>query len=219
MSESTLGICPERVKCPRVDQEMSDALGQQACSICLPIAYEGLAEQNVALRNVIKEAQHDYLTNLRGRELFIEDAERLQQRVKRNGGQIIIAFMDANDLKTLNDTRGHGAGDRLLVNVARALRTEFRPADIVGRWSGDEFTAAPHFKDVPSASEVARFDADIKRRLNANIALFNHATGLPAEKPSVSIGIAPWEIGEPLSDAINRADALMYQDKQQQKQL
>lgn len=80
---------------------------------------------------------HDSLTDLYNRRYIEEALERWSG--DRRQYPLTVIMGDINKLKETNDTKGHGAGDRLIREVARAIRSSLRPEDLVGRWGGDEF--------------------------------------------------------------------------------
>jgi GGDEF domain-containing protein len=97
------------------------------------------------------EALKDPLTSLPNRALF---GDRLRQALVRRdllGGSLAVMFLDVDDFKTINDTAGHGAGDRLLMVVGDRLRAVVRPADTVARLGGDEFAIVLEDADEQSA--------------------------------------------------------------------
>ncbi|MBI5309521.1 MAG: diguanylate cyclase [Actinobacteria bacterium] len=104
-----------------------------------------LRAQEVALRL----AKLDPLTGLANRETFEADLERqLEDKPFSNEDSLAIVMIDLEGFKRINSLRGHGAGDRLLCEIADALRVTMRADDVLARIGGDEFAAL-----VPSASE------------------------------------------------------------------
>ena len=85
------------------------------------------------------QAFHDPLTGLANRALFRNRVDHAIARGQRTGNAIALFLIDLDNFKLVNDGLGHGAGDRLLVTLARRLREELRPADTVARLGGDEF--------------------------------------------------------------------------------
>ncbi len=83
-------------------------------------------------------ALHDPLTGLANRALFKQELEEALLQSSRIGG-VGVLFVDLDDFKSVNDTCGHDAGDRLLIEVATRLRSAVRSGDVVARLGGDEF--------------------------------------------------------------------------------
>src|SRR5690606_34529799 len=86
-------------------------------------------------------ASCDPLTGLRNHRVFHEDLARELQRCGRTGVPMALVLLDLDDLKTLNDTHGHQAGDRQIRRLADALREHLRATDTAYRIGGDEFAA------------------------------------------------------------------------------
>jgi diguanylate cyclase (GGDEF)-like protein len=99
-------------------------------------------------------ARVDALTSAPNRYALAEALTSEQARVRRGGRTAAVCFLDLDRFKTVNDTYGYAAGDRLLVDVHHRLRSELRASDLVFRWGGEEFVVlAPHV----NAAELADF--------------------------------------------------------------
>jgi diguanylate cyclase (GGDEF)-like protein len=114
-------------------------------------------------------------------------------------GQTALLAIDIDQFKAINDTLGHAAGDRALVDLARALEATLRQGDEIYRIGGDEFVAVV---EVPSASEAVA----VAERLASAARL----TGR-----TISIGVAVQRAGELAEDTLNRADQALYEVKRQ----
>jgi diguanylate cyclase (GGDEF)-like protein len=84
-------------------------------------------------------AQHDPLTDLSNRSLFIENVKRAVTRCRRTKALFAIIFIDLDNFKSINDTLGHEAGDKLLITISKRIQSVIREEDSVGRLGGDEF--------------------------------------------------------------------------------
>jgi diguanylate cyclase (GGDEF)-like protein len=82
---------------------------------------------------------HDPLTDLPNRTLFFDRLELALARLRRHHTSIAVLFIDLDNFKVVNDSLGHGAGDRLLVELGERLRKAIRPSDTIARFGGDEF--------------------------------------------------------------------------------
>lgn len=174
------------------------------------------AELAVAIAHLVREAEltrlseTDPLTGLSNRRALFE---ALTTRLPRPGRSSALLYLDLDNLKTANDTRGHAAGDEILVAVARLLRAQTRHDDIAARIGGDEF--ALFLDDI--AADAARRRAESLVRTAAE-ALAGES-GDPAHPLGLSVGVACTDPTHP-EDAetlLNRADAAMYRAKQSGK--
>ena len=86
-----------------------------------------------------RDALHDPLTGLANRAFLLDRLELALARAERLESRVGLLFLDLDGFKTVNDTLGHGAGDRLLIEIARRLRSVVRSTDLVARLGGDEF--------------------------------------------------------------------------------
>ncbi|MFC7517226.1 EAL domain-containing protein [Herbaspirillum sp. GCM10030257] len=98
-------------------------------------------------------AHHDSLTNLPNRRLFSDHVNHAIRQADRYGKQLAVLLIDLDRFKTINDTKGHDAGDLLLQEIAVRLKHCLREGDIVARLGGDEFVIL--LEELPSPSVVA----------------------------------------------------------------
>lgn len=117
-------------------------------------------------------------------------------RAQRTGESLVLAFLDVDRLKQLNDSHGHEAGEQLLREVGMALQQGLRSYDVVVRYGGDEFVCA--LPGSPLADAEQRF-------IDVNASLARTSGG-----GSVSVGLAEMRDWESLEQAIGRADRDMY---------
>ena len=148
----------------------------------------------------------DELTGLYNRRGFAGLAEHRFKVAGRQGGDVTLLFADLDNLKTINDTHGHLAGDRTIRDAARVLADSCRGSDIVARLGGDEFAVLL----ADSGSEGA---AVIMARIEQQISRYNADGGVPVL--SLSIGVGSCAGGETctIDELIARADAAMYESK------
>jgi diguanylate cyclase (GGDEF)-like protein/PAS domain S-box-containing protein len=99
-----------------------------------------ITEQKAFQHQLSYHAEHDPLTGLFNRHYFQEELERTVARVARNDSSCALLFIDLDQFKYINDTLGHAAGDRLLVEIAALLSAHVREGDLLARFGGDEFT-------------------------------------------------------------------------------
>jgi diguanylate cyclase (GGDEF)-like protein len=151
-----------------------------------------------------RRATTDLLTGLknrRGVELVL--ASRRQRK-----SVFSLILLDLNGFKNINDAHGHLVGDEVLRQFASELRGQFRAADIVGRWGGDEFV-------VISDSDPREIESCINRV--RRWALGKYRVKTPGRvldvRVDASIGLAEWDLQEDSEQLLARADRLMYAEK------
>ena len=135
----------------------------------------------------------DELTGTQARKFGLEQMERELERAHRTGASLVVAFVDVDGLKQVNDTAGHLAGDALLKLVGETLRSNVRPYDVLVRYGGDEFVCA--MPNISLLEARARFD-----KIAAGLAELN-------PEHSIAFGLAEKAPGQELIDVLTAADA------------
>ena len=151
-------------------------------------------------------ALHDPLTGLANRALVMDHLDLALKRAERRSTLTAVVFLDLDDFKRINDTRGHVAGDELLVGVAQRLRGAVRPTDTLGRWGGDEFVAV--CDDLEQSADVL---AIIERMAGAFDLPFEIGDGTFSVAASIGFAVSG-DINDP-STLIAAADSDMYRYK------
>ncbi len=121
-----------------------------------------ITEQRAFERKLAYQALHDSLTGLANRRQFQQELERVLARVARSGAMCALLYIDLDQFKYINDTLGHAAGDRLLVEFSNRLKAFLREGDLLARFGGDEFTVLLYNVDAQSALRVAE---NLRRRV------------------------------------------------------
>ena len=162
------------------------------------------------LRRIYMEAETDEITNLpNARAAFRKLASELE-RARRQGETVAVLFMDMDRLKPVNDSYGHGAGDRLLAETGQMLTSCLRSYDFLGRLGGDEFLAV--LPGIPR-DEVPAKVATLKKAVSEHSVEIASGTTV---RVSMSIGAALFpEDATSLEDLVYLSDQQMYRDKQQ----
>ena len=176
------------------------------------------------VQNTIKEVQeskaqaqilayYDELTGLPNRRLLIEHTEYMLGIAKREKRYGSLLFMDLDNFKTLNDSRGHAAGDELLKHVALCLKNIFRTEDTIARLGGDEFVILTgYLEDTEEAviNQSRALMSRLQQALGDNFDIAGesyHITG--------SIGITTFPaMGSSVDELMKQADTAMYRAKE-----
>ena len=156
-----------------------------------------------------EEALIDHLTGLHNRRYLFETGDLLFKSAKRNGQFMIVAMIDLDNFKWVNDTLGHDTGDMVLETFAETLKNSIRESDIICRYGGEEFCIVGnnmHPKDA-----VLLFE-DLRDKLSK----IEFSTGQTQFQITASIGLCV-EKKSSFSDMITVADKKMYEAKQQGK--
>jgi diguanylate cyclase (GGDEF)-like protein len=158
----------------------------------------------IKLKNVAeKKAITDKLTGLFNRSIIDTLIQVEIERAKRNNKPISILLFDIDHFKKINDTYGHDKGDYALKTIAEIARRTLRKSDYIIRWGGEEFLVILPETDLDGATKVAE-------KIRSNIENYNFKD---IGKVTVSIGVTTLQIGEPLDNAIKRADEALYAAK------
>ncbi|MEJ2645810.1 MAG: diguanylate cyclase [Gammaproteobacteria bacterium] len=166
-----------------------------------------VTERKRSEARVVHMATHDALTDLPNRHLFLERTDQALMRAERERSKVAVLFLDLDGFKQVNDTRGHDAGDLVLIEVARRVRALLRKEDILARQGGDEFIVAlPHIADAGHAELVAQKIIDVVGT--------PYDVGGEQVRIGVSIGIGLYpDDGESVSAVLKHADTAMYSAK------
>lgn len=166
------------------------------------------AELARALEQIRQLATHDDLTGVLNRRAMLDRMQLEQRRSLRSSSPLLIAQLDIDHFKAVNDTHGHAAGDLVLQSFADTVRRNVRDTDVLARWGGEEFVLL--LCDTPAADAV-----DLMERLRQAV----QAMQVPVpqgDEPitvTVSIGLARHAPADPLAGTLERADQALYAAK------
>lgn len=156
--------------------------------------------QNKELQNL---AARDSLTGCLNRRGLFESLNAAFERAKRDGGKLSCVMCDIDHFKAVNDTYGHGVGDKVIQLVADVLRSGARESDVIARYGGEEFCLMLPDLSLHQGSELAE---RLRRALVAK--------DIDGIKVTASFGVSAMEIlpGDP-EDLLKQADAALYRAK------
>jgi diguanylate cyclase (GGDEF)-like protein/PAS domain S-box-containing protein len=152
-------------------------------------------------------AQHDQLTNLPNRTLFLDRLQTALARALRERTRLAVLYLDLDKFKQVNDIYGHTVGDHLLQEVARRLTRCVRESDTVGRMGGDEYTVL--LDGIKQFEDAAIVMGKILAALSEPYELAKATLRIV---PSIGVAVYP-ENGEDRAELIRYADNAMYQVK------
>jgi diguanylate cyclase (GGDEF)-like protein len=166
-----------------------------------------LADREAASRH---QALHDALSGLPNRHHFVE---RLQDALdgliqSRNNARVIVAYVDVDRFKDINDTMGHAAGDALIMAVAERLRSVLKPEDFLSRFGGDEFAVLRRATSSEAATDLAD---SLRGAFAESFDLYGQHMRMTC---SIGIAMGP-EHGASPEELMRAADIALYQGKNQ----
>ena len=153
-------------------------------------------------------ATHDELTGLVNRRHMAELIRMELQRCERAGRPLVLAILDLDHFKSINDSEGHAAGDQVLQAFARTVQATVRNTDMLARWGGEEFVLMLYDSDAASA-------LGLLERVRAKVQAMELPFDGRSVRVTVSMGVALSRPGEPLERLLERADVALYEAKSQ----
>ncbi|MFV5212985.1 diguanylate cyclase [Azonexus caeni] len=154
-------------------------------------------------RELARLSVTDRLTGIYNRMKLDEALAAEIQRCRRYDQALAIVLLDIDHFKRINDTYGHQAGDRALIDIARLLSEGSRETDVVGRWGGEEFMIVLPHTDLAGAGRLAE-------KMRTTIAA-HEFSGIGQQ--TASFGVAAYRIDDQPNDLVARADAALYEAK------
>ncbi len=170
-------------------------------------AQEQLQQSNRQLKYL---AATDPLTHLPNRRYLLDTIQRELGSIARHGGQCVVAMVDVDQLKVINDVYGHSIGDDVLRSVAQGAGEELRESGYPARWGGDEFLFL--LRETTLEDAIA-----VMERLRKNVGKRVIANGRQAFTVNLSIGLAAMDSSQqvPASDLLAQADQALYVAKRE----
>ena len=159
-------------------------------------------------QRILYDAHHDPLTRLPNRWLFQDRLAQALGRARRAGSNSALFLLDLDRFKTINDTLGHAAGDQLLVEVAKRLKTRKREGDTIARLGGDEFVLI--LSELRHKEDTAVIADQILDVLRPPIQIAEHNLYVSA---SIGISIFP-DDGDEGTSLMKSADVALYRAKE-----
>jgi diguanylate cyclase (GGDEF)-like protein len=149
-------------------------------------------------------ATEDSLTGLLNRRAFLQGLQREVDRLERQPSPLCLLLLDVDHFKSINDERGHPAGDAVLAQLGRLLGRSVRKPDLVGRWGGEEFVVAlVGVAMAPGATGAER----IREAISTMQVVDSRGNLIPV---TASIGLTELVDGDTPHDLVARADQAMY---------
>ncbi|NOQ13837.1 MAG: EAL domain-containing protein [Methyloprofundus sp.] len=160
-------------------------------------------------RQLEHQAYHDTLTGLSNRVTFDDHLQLAIKQARRHKQKLAVLFLDLDRFKIINDTLGHGIGDKLLIRVAKRLSACLRESDTLARLGGDEFAVL--LPQIHQASEAAEVAKKITTVIAETIMVEGYSLHVTT---SLGISLFP-DDGEESEVIVKNADTAMYRSKDQ----
>jgi diguanylate cyclase (GGDEF)-like protein len=165
-------------------------------------ALEGKVDElSESQRSIVATSRRDSVTQIDSRTFLLDALERELAISLSSRRDFSLLFIDVDHFKAVNDAHGHAAGDEVLRSLVLLVKRSLRPADIVGRYGGDEFLVG-----------LLRADQAVARGI-ADRVCASAASATTQQAPTLSVGCATLASGDGLADLIRRADTAMYAAK------
>jgi diguanylate cyclase (GGDEF)-like protein len=192
----------------RLDLELIPLLGGTIVLFLLVVVRLAIVAQQLETSRgrLVHDATHDALTGLANRALYSEQLRQVLAAPDTTPARTAVLCIDLDDFKTVNDSLGHAAGDRMLQEIGDRLRAVVRRGDLVARLGGDEFAVLVHDQPAEAALEIAdRLLVELARPVDLGPGMTAHS--------GASIGIAFGEPTDSVESLLRDADIAMYTAK------
>lgn len=172
---------------------------------------DDLSESQAHEREARQKALQDSLTGLPNRASFDQALEHGLIQARRHDWQLAVLFIDIDKFKSINDSHGHDAGDKVLLMVANRLRSSLREEDTVCRWGGDEFVCL--LLEVKQEADLRRLADKLLSRIAEDYELNGTVLSVTA---TIGIALYPAD-GETAESLFKNADTAMLRAKGSEK--
>lgn len=191
----------------RLDSTLLSNLGLSAAIMVLVLLIAHLTLRSYQ-RKLEDMATTDRLTGVANRHLFESIFEHIARSIKRYPRPVSLISIDIDYFKKVNDTHGHHAGDMVLQAVCTVIQENARDTDTLCRWGGEEFVM---LLDNCSLDEAIKRADTIREAVKVHKIAFGRMT----INVTLSMGVTGYHTGEPLERILARADAALYQAKEE----
>lgn len=168
------------------------------------VSLSGVAARYRLVAELTQKAHYDQLTGLVNRRFMDELLVNEIERCRRYRSPMTVLLLDIDHFKSINDTFGHDAGDRVLETVASRLKGTVRSVDSVARWGGEEFIVMVAETDLSSALVVGE---NIRKTVERG----EYALNRPV---TVSVGVSEFKKDDTVDSLLKRADVALYRAKE-----
>ena len=192
-------------------EKLPSGISVQLCYRTLPdgswvATYEDVSERLRSEEQISFLARHDGLTGLPNRANFNDRLGADLDSARLSNGKVAAIAIDLDKFKEINDTRGHAAGDEVLITLSQRMQACLEADETVARFGGDEFAAAKRFEDM---SDLSDFIQRLEACLQEDIRIDGYDI-----KPGASLGVAIYpQDGANIEALLNNADLAMYRAK------
>jgi len=204
----------------KLESSHLDSLGRQRwCSLSARVVRDGdrisgyrgtvsdVTAETEARAHIKHLSQHDALTGLANRSYLHGYLQKHLQGGARPDNPLLLLSLDLDRFKPINDTLGHAAGDQVLCEVARRLRSAVRDSDLVARLGGDEFVIVG--SDLPAGFDVERFCSRLCEAVAQPLLVEGHEVSVGV---SIGVVLSPHD-GAQAGDLLRYADIALYEAK------
>lgn len=204
---ATLNVDPPRLISGTFVSRPGEGTGDDVQFVVITL--EDVTHRLAHERHLEHRANHDSLTGLPNRAWLLDHLHE----ALASGGDMLVAYIDLDGFKGVNDRGGHAAGDRLLAEVAKALAAALGSSESVARVGGDEFVVVSHLS-ADGSRDHAAVEAELCGRM---LHAVESTPGAIREGVGVSVGATRCQPGDQPWDVLGRADAAMYAHKRRNR--